>query len=178
MSRAANPRYADQLAHEAGWMFKHSAPSQKILALALHVGDPWISRQCSGHQSGPVARFFETVRELVAARSADPGHVIAGALAAAVDEALNLTPAEIERRLFFAVERETDAQAEEDRASMRLYKALTATQRSDTLPTDFEELDAALLAQDDALQDETAWQINCLIYNRALQVSRGMRVAP
>jgi len=159
-------------------MFRASARSQKILAIALNDSEGWISRQCHGHKSGPVARFYETVRGLVAAEKADAGHVIAGALAAAVDEALQLPVPEIKRRLFFALDRETDAQANEDRASMRLYRALAACASDRAQPSDLAELDQALVAHEDATQDETAWQITALVYNRALRVVRGIRVSP
>lgn len=178
MRTALRLRYADQLHREAGWMFKGSAPSQKTLARALGASESWISRQCSGHPNGAAARFYEVVRALVSAGKTDAGHIIAGALAAAVDEALRLPVSEIRKRLFFALERETETQAEEDRASMRLYRALAACQSDDARPADLEELDQALLVHESATQDETAWQINALVYNRALRVLRGTRVAP
>lgn len=173
-----NPRYADALNREAGWMFRASASSQKVLSIALGQDKSWISRQANGHQDGAVARFYRVVRDLVATEKTEAGHVIAGALAAAVEEALKLPVSEIRNRLFFALDRETDAQAREDRASMRLYRALAARQSKAARHEDWEELDQALTAHEETTQTEAAWEITSLIYNRALRVTRGIRVAP
>jgi hypothetical protein len=159
-------------------MLKASTPSQKVLAIALGLSEGRISHMVHGEEDGAVARFYRTVRLLTRAQKAEAGHVIAGALAAAVDEAVQLPEREIRKRLFHALENETEAQAAEDRASMRLYRALASCEGDDASPEDLEELSLALNAHETATQHETAWQITSLVYNRALRVLRGERVAP
>ena len=159
-------------------MFRASGPSQKVLAIALGQDKSWISRQAHGHPDGAVARFYRVVRDLVAVEKTEAGHVIAGALAAAVDEALELPVSEIHQRLLFAIECETASQAAEDQASMRLYRALAACQSREVRPEGWDELDQALMAHEEATQTEVAWEITALMYNRALRVTRGIRVSP
>lgn len=165
----ARPKYAVQRDREAGWALRASSTSQKVLTAVLACDKSWTSRQCNGHPNGAVQRFFETVRKLVADGRTDAGHVIAGALAVAEEEACKLPTDVIRARLYHALTEETRAQAEEDRAEYRVVRALHDD------PTD---LRAALEAHDEAIRQESGWHITALIYNRALRVARGWRAAP
>lgn len=167
-----------QQAAEAGWALKRSARQQKVLALTLGVSQSQLSRQISGLRSSSAAAFYADVRKTVAERKTEAGHLIAGALAAAEDEACSLSRDEIRARYYEAQCLEARAQAAEDVAQHRVLMALGRTEGPDASPDDLHELHEALEAHEEAVMDETAWHVVLVYYSRALRVSYGWRVRP
>ena len=152
----------------AGWAFKHSASQQKHLAHALQVSASTISRMISGELPSAVSQAETLVRTLVREGRTDAGHVIGHLMAVAESEAIELGAAECKRRLLKCLAQETVLQAAEDVAEYELAHALG---------TD-EDLRAKLEAHDQAVCREVGSEIDALIYNRALRVLYGWRVAP
>jgi hypothetical protein len=161
-------RERDQVRAEAGQALRWSARRQKRIAYALGAHESRVSRECAG-EDGRVSRFYEAVRKLVREGSTTAGHVIAGAMVVAEEEALDLPSDEIRRRLIDALAQESHSQAREDVAQHALAVALGGNGK---------ELEAALVEYDAAVRHETGHHVEVLVYARALMVVRGWREGP
>jgi hypothetical protein len=164
---------------EAGWALKNSGPSQKVLALVLGQSEAWVSRQCTGHESAAVARFYEYVKLLTVSGKTEAGPLIAGSLAVANGAAEGLEVDELLARLSFAHDRETIAQHAEDIAQHRVMRAVArCTTRKDAqgreiepTPEDLEELADAITIHDEAILAETGWHCTMQYYARGYLLS-------
>lgn len=178
----AAPTYAPRhLNEEAGWALGQCAAAQQVLAHVLSISESWVSRQVHGHESGAAQRFYQAVRDLTAAHKTDAGALIAGALAVATEEAVDLAFTEILRRLSHALAREAAAEGRENEATGRVQQLLgRLSAMPDGRPngsTLDAELREAMQEHDRATREEMGWHITALIYSRALRVHMGWRKA-
>ena len=163
-------KVATHWTHDAGWALAHTAPLQKHLRPLLgDVDKSIVSRMVSGEKPSAVSHFYDLVRAVVRDNRADAGHLIAGAMVVAEEEACKLPSDEVRRRLMESLAQETVTQSGEDVAQHALAVALGENGPS---------LRGALEAYDDAVRHETAAHVDTLIYARALRVIRGWREAP
>jgi hypothetical protein len=156
---------------EAGWALKNSGPSQKVLALVLGQSEAWVSRQCTGHESAAVARFYEYVKLLTVSGRTEAGPLIAGSLAVANGAAEGLEVDELLSRLNYAHDRETEAQHAEDLAQHRVMRAVARCTTDDASPDDLNELAEAITAHDEAILAETGWHLVMQYYARGYLLS-------
>lgn len=152
---------------DAGQAIRWSSVLQKQVARALGEHPSDVSRQVNGQRDGRVSRFFDAVRQLVRDGHADAGHLIAGAMLVAEEEAVSsLSEEEIRRRLLSALAQESLVEGEENAAQHRLSVALGE---------DSDDLRAALEHHDEVVRRENGHDINAIVYSRALRVVRGWR---
>ncbi len=167
--QATGERRVAHWSTDAGWALAHTAPMQKHLRPLMGLDKGTLSRMCSGEKPSAVSRFYDLVRAVVRDNRADAGHLIAGAMLVAEEEACKLPSTEIRSRLMEALAQETHTQAGEDVAQHQLAVALGENGPG---------LRAAIETYDDAVRHETAKHVDVLVYARALMRIRGWRVAP
>lgn len=152
---------------DASQALRWSAPQQKQIARALGEHPSDICRQVNGQKDGRVSRFYDCVRALVRDGHTDAGHLIAGAMLVAEEEAVRSLPEEeIRRRLLSALAQESLVEGEENAAQHRLSVALGE---------DSDDLRTALEHYDEVVRRENGHDINAVVYARALRCVRGWR---
>lgn len=170
------PRHVNE---EAGQALAECAAAQQVLAHVLSISESWVSRQVNGHPSGAAQRFYQAVRDLTRAHKTDAGALIAGALAVATEEALELGFREILGRLNHALHREAAAEGRENAATGRVQQLLgrlSEVPEEDPRRPELEaDLREAMEQHDAATREEMGWHITALIYSRALRAHMGWR---
>lgn len=152
---------------EAQEFLRASASTQRLLARALSVGEPWISRQVNGTATGPTAKFYDTLQALAESAGrvgprVQPGALVVGALVVLRRALSGFGELNLHRLVTEGIRLETRAEAAENEAELQTAAALAAHRARPTPATRADAIDA-LRSFRSALVHETSVQVSLLL---------------
>ncbi len=147
---------------------RESATTQSLLASALGVGEPWISRQVNGHARGPTAKFYDTLQALAEKAAkvgprVNPGALVVGAIVVLRRTMAGFQGGDLLRLVKEGMVRETEAEAAENIAEFELARALGPLTRPNPTSRELDDARDAMHSYRSALLRECSVQVSLLL---------------